>query len=35
MEEQLKLLYKIIRGSGVMVGLILLLIAVFFALRIL
>jgi hypothetical protein len=34
MEEQLKLLYKIIRGSGVVVGTFLLIIAIFFALRI-
>lgn len=35
MDEQLKLLYKIIRGSGVLVGLFLLLIAIIFAIRIL
>ncbi len=34
MIKQLKLLYKIIRGSGVLVGIFLLLMAILFALRV-
>lgn len=34
MMEQIKLLYKIIRGSGILVGLLLFLVAILFSARI-